>query len=82
MAVHLGTDVPEPEPPHAPGLLVTVGHLIARKRHADVLRAVALLRDRHPALRTTYADGPAGPVQRVAEGAPLALTVTSLMVRP
>ena len=28
--------------------LVTVGHLVARKRHADVLRALWLLRDRHP----------------------------------
>ena len=27
---------------------MTVGHLIARKRHADVLRALWLLRDRHP----------------------------------
>ena len=42
--VHLGTDVPavaadEPAQPS----LVTVGHLVARKRHADVMRALALL---------------------------------------
>ena len=28
--------------------LVTVGHLAARKRHADVISALRLLRDRHP----------------------------------
>ena len=32
----------------AAGPLVTVGHLVARKRHADVLRALWLLRDSHP----------------------------------
>ena len=31
--------------------LVTVGHLVARKRHADVLRALWILRDRRPDLR-------------------------------
>jgi teichuronic acid biosynthesis glycosyltransferase TuaC len=35
--VHLGTDVPEPSSGDA---LVSVGNLIARKRHADVLRAL------------------------------------------
>ena len=28
--------------------VVTVGHLVARKRHADVIRALWLLRERHP----------------------------------
>ena len=38
---------------------MTTGHLVARKRHADVLRAVALLRDRHPRLRyLVIGDGP------------------------
>ncbi|MDX6665965.1 MAG: hypothetical protein QOG68_2171 [Solirubrobacteraceae bacterium] len=41
--VHLGTDVPEPEPVHAPDTIVTLGHLVARKRHADVLRALPAL---------------------------------------
>jgi teichuronic acid biosynthesis glycosyltransferase TuaC len=31
--------------------LVTVAHLVARKRHADVLRALAVLSPRHPTLR-------------------------------
>jgi teichuronic acid biosynthesis glycosyltransferase TuaC len=60
--VHLGTDLPrsgarraEGEPPS----LVTVGHLVARKRHADVLRALAVLSARHPHLRyTIVGDGP------------------------
>ncbi len=58
--VHLGADPPsaglarDAEP-----ALVTVGHLVARKRHADVLRALAVLRDRHPVLRyVIVGDGP------------------------
>jgi teichuronic acid biosynthesis glycosyltransferase TuaC len=42
--VHLGTDLPELVATDAT-TLVTVGNLIARKRHADVLRALWLLRD-------------------------------------
>ena len=39
--------------------LVTVAHLIARKRHADVLRALAVLGPRHPTLRyTIIGEGP------------------------
>lgn len=42
-----------------PSALVTVGHLVARKRHADVLRALAVLGERHPTLRyTIVGDGP------------------------
>ena len=50
--VHLGTDVPERTAARtgAP-TIVTVAHLVARKRHADVLRAVAVLSSRHPTLR-------------------------------
>jgi teichuronic acid biosynthesis glycosyltransferase TuaC len=43
---------------HTPSL-VTVGHLVARKRHADVMRAVAVLAKRHPTLRySIVGDGP------------------------
>ncbi len=42
--VHLGTDLPELVATDAT-TLVTVGNLIARKRHADVLRALWLLRE-------------------------------------
>ena len=39
--------------------LVTVGHLVARKRHADVIRALWALRDRHPDLGyLVIGDGP------------------------
>ena len=61
--VHLGTDLP-PQPAQEPDdpTLLTVGHLVARKRHADVLRALWLLRDDHPALRwLVVGDGPERP---------------------
>jgi teichuronic acid biosynthesis glycosyltransferase TuaC len=60
--VHLGTDLPG-APSDAPEVptLVTVGNLIARKRHADVIEAVALLGDRYPQLRyVVVGDGPEG----------------------
>jgi teichuronic acid biosynthesis glycosyltransferase TuaC len=67
LVVHLGTDLPAPrhssrrtESPARAGTLggrtsgpslVTVAHLVARKRHADVLRVLAVLSPRHPTLR-------------------------------
>ena len=53
--VHLGSDLP-PLPRRSPEPLVaTVGHLVARKRHADVLRALAEL----PGVRyLIVGDGP------------------------
>jgi teichuronic acid biosynthesis glycosyltransferase TuaC len=58
--VRLGADLPDPlaaadrEP-----TLVSIGHLVARKRHADVLRALWLLRERHPTMRyVVVGDGP------------------------
>ncbi len=59
--VHLGTTVPGTTVPGTtvPGTIVTVGHLVARKRHADVVRALAALRDRRPELRyRIVGDGP------------------------
>ncbi len=57
--VTLGTDVPTEAPARAPTpLLVTVGHLVARKRHADVIRALARL----PGVRyLVVGDGPERP---------------------
>jgi glycosyltransferase involved in cell wall biosynthesis len=63
--VHLGADLPDAgatrdgtRQSEAPAL-VTVGHLVGRKRHADVLRALAVLSGRHPALRyVIVGDGP------------------------
>jgi teichuronic acid biosynthesis glycosyltransferase TuaC len=63
--VHLGTELPSAQrPAHNGGretapTLVTVAHLVARKRHADVLRALAVLGARHPTLRyAVIGDGP------------------------
>ena len=60
--VHLGADLEAgPSSPRkgAVPTLVTVGHLVARKRHADVLRALAVLAARHPTLRyAIVGDGP------------------------
>ncbi|MDX6691951.1 MAG: hypothetical protein QOG15_3408 [Solirubrobacteraceae bacterium] len=58
--VRLGTDLPaERARPYAEPTIVTTGHVIERKRHADVLGAVALLRERHPRLRyLVVGDGP------------------------
>jgi teichuronic acid biosynthesis glycosyltransferase TuaC len=55
--------------------LVTVAHLVARKRHADVLRALAVLSPRHPTLRySVIGDGP----ERIAlEGLAIRLGVAA-----
>jgi teichuronic acid biosynthesis glycosyltransferase TuaC len=67
--VHLGTDLPaqaRASPPSGP--LVTVSHLVSRKRHSDVLRAMWVLRETRPELRwMVVGDGPErGPLQRLA----------------
>jgi glycosyltransferase involved in cell wall biosynthesis len=54
--VHLGSDLPEPGPRSPRPLLVTVGHLVARKRHADVIRALARLPE--PVRYLVIGDGP------------------------
>jgi glycosyltransferase involved in cell wall biosynthesis len=66
--VHLGTDLPDAPPRHRPETLVSVAHLVARKRHADVLRALWLLRDTHPRARyVIVGDGPErGRLERLA----------------
>jgi glycosyltransferase involved in cell wall biosynthesis len=58
--VHLGTDLPELVASDAT-TLVSVGNLIARKRHADVLRALWLLRDTELHW-VVVGDGPERPV--------------------
>jgi glycosyltransferase involved in cell wall biosynthesis len=63
--VHLGTDVP-PEA-SAGAALVSVGNLIARKRHADVLRALARLDAPPPYV--IVGDGPErAALERLADG--------------
>ncbi len=68
--VHLGAELPPARGPgghnhhgpparrtSGPPTLVTVAHLVARKRHADVLRALAVLGPRHPTLRYSIVGG-------------------------
>jgi teichuronic acid biosynthesis glycosyltransferase TuaC len=68
--VHLGTDLaPMERRPPTPPLLVTVGQLIARKRQADVLRAMWILRDARPDLRyRLIGDGPERPALQALAG--------------
>jgi len=72
--VHLGSDLPVVAAPAARARLVTVGSLIARKRHADVLRALWLLRTDHPEAEwVVVGDGPErGPLERLARELDLA----------
>jgi glycosyltransferase involved in cell wall biosynthesis len=62
--VHLGTDLPAPVAPSSEPLITTVAHLVARKRHADVLRALVEV----PAARyLVIGDGPERPaLERLA----------------
>lgn len=66
--VRLGTDVPAEQDRREQDTLVTVAHLVARKRHADVLRALWVLRERRPELRyLVIGDGPErGALERLA----------------
>jgi glycosyltransferase involved in cell wall biosynthesis len=66
--VHLGTDVPAET--SSGSSLVTVANLIPRKRHADVLRALALLDS--PPRWIVVGDGPERPaLERLAAGLPV-----------
>jgi glycosyltransferase involved in cell wall biosynthesis len=61
--VHLGTDLPATASANGTGL-VTVGHLVARKRHTDVVHALAQLPN---ARWTVVGDGPERPaIERLA----------------
>jgi teichuronic acid biosynthesis glycosyltransferase TuaC len=72
--VHLGADLPAAPVRHRAETLVTVGNLVERKRHADVLRALWLMRDTHPHARYVVAgDGPERPrLERLAHDLGLA----------
>jgi teichuronic acid biosynthesis glycosyltransferase TuaC len=91
--VHLGADLPSTphssRRAESPGraemigapprpTLVTVAHLVARKRHADVLRALAVLSQRHPTLR--YEIIGEGPERVALEGLAARLGVTERVV--
>lgn len=73
--VHLGTDLPDEAVGRSGApVLVTLGHLVPRKRHGDVLRAMWLLRERFPLLRyIVVGDGPERPaLERLAADLDLA----------
>jgi teichuronic acid biosynthesis glycosyltransferase TuaC len=59
--VHLGADVPEHVPAPEPNTVVTIGHLVGRKRHSDVIRALWTLRDRLSLKYVVVGDGPERP---------------------
>src|SRR5205823_1707943 len=61
-----GAPPPVPAPARRPwGAVATLGHVIRRKRHADVLEAVALLEERTPEIRwVVIGDGPELPALR------------------
>ena len=72
--VHLGTDLPpEPTPEPAAPTIATVAHLVARKRHVDVLRALATL-DGGPA-GSSSATALSGPLLAAPRGGARASTV-------
>ena len=65
--VHLGADIPKDLPRRDAHTVVTVGHLIERKRHADVIRALWTLRERLPSHYLIIGDGPERPaLERLA----------------
>ncbi|MHB8532395.1 MAG: glycosyltransferase family 4 protein [Solirubrobacteraceae bacterium] len=87
VVVHLGTDLPtirRPATAGEPASLVTVAHLIARKRHGDVMRALAVLAPRHPVLRyRIIGDGPErGALEELARRLEVAERVEFLGQRP
>jgi teichuronic acid biosynthesis glycosyltransferase TuaC len=72
--VHLGADLPDAprQLPRRP-TLVTVAHLAVRKRHCDVIAALALLVETHPELRYVIVGD--GPERRVLSAQATALGV-------
>ncbi len=56
--VHLGTDLPEAPLQREGRTVVTLAHLVARKRHADVIRALWTLRERLALRYLVIGDGP------------------------
>jgi teichuronic acid biosynthesis glycosyltransferase TuaC len=76
--VHLGADLPGEQPPRRKRpTLVTVAHLVARKRHTVVLHALAELRGRLELDYLVIGDGPGRePLERLAAELGLAERVT------
>jgi glycosyltransferase involved in cell wall biosynthesis len=67
--VHLGAEAPaHPPPKHGAPTLATLGHVVPRKRHVDVLHALTVLSARVPGTRwVVIGDGPERPaLERLA----------------
>ena len=67
--VHLGAEAPQTAPPRRDHpAIATLGHVVARKRHVDVLRALTVLVARLPDVRwVVIGDGPERPaLERLA----------------
>jgi teichuronic acid biosynthesis glycosyltransferase TuaC len=82
--VHLGTDLPPEPPPDREDALVSVGHLVPRKRQGDVIRALWLLRERWPNLGLgLIGDGPErGPLESLSRELGLVDRVTFVGALP
>lgn len=76
--VRAGVDVPAPPTRRRADTLATVADLIPRARHADVLKALWLLRDSHPDIR--YVIAGEGPERRRLEQLTAALGLTRRVV--
>jgi glycosyltransferase involved in cell wall biosynthesis len=68
--VHLGADPPQDPPPkREQPTVATLGHIVGRKRHVDVLHALTMLAARVPDVRwVVIGDGPERPaLERLAQ---------------
>jgi glycosyltransferase involved in cell wall biosynthesis len=82
--IHLGAEPPaEPPPKHLRPTVVTLAHLVARKRHATVLHALAELRGRLEPDYVVIGDGPGrAPLERLARELGLGARVRFLGALP
>jgi teichuronic acid biosynthesis glycosyltransferase TuaC len=83
--VHLGAEAPAELPPkHAQPTIATLGHVVRRKRHVDVLRALTVIASRLPGVRwVVIGDGPERPgLERLAAQLGVADRIDWLGQRP
>jgi teichuronic acid biosynthesis glycosyltransferase TuaC len=83
--VHLGAEAPAELPPkHAQPTIATLGHVVGRKRHVDVLRALTVIASRVPEVRwVVIGDGPERPgLERLAAQLGVADRIDWLGQRP
>jgi teichuronic acid biosynthesis glycosyltransferase TuaC len=83
--VHLGAEAPAELPPkHPQPTIATLGHVVGRKRHVDVLRALTVIASRVPEVRwVVIGDGPERPgLERLAAQLGVADRIDWLGQRP